>query len=150
MHTSLIVLLVLLLVVFVVWKNMDRRSPEQKRADFEALQARAQAGEEDAQYQLLLLYYTEKDPQFFPLAFKWALVVAQKAEDPGVMLQVGEMYEHGHGTPQDLSQALVWYERALSADTALEGKSPLSKDGHLYLEQRVMALRKELPENKGN
>lgn len=144
MHSSLLVLLVLLLVVFIVWKNTDRRSAAQKQADFEQLQTRAEAGEEDAQYQLLLLYYTEKDPQFFALAFKWALAVAQKGEDPGVMLQVGEMYENGHGTPKDLHQALVWYERALSADTALEGDSPLSKDGHLYLEQRVMALRQQL------
>lgn len=144
MHTSLVALLVLVLVVFIVWKNVDRRTPAQKQADFDRLQTLAQEGQEDAQYKLLMLYYDEKDPQFHPLAFKWALAVAQKGEDPGVMLQVGEMYENGEGTSKNLQDALTWYERALSADTALGAKSPLSKDGHLYLEQRVFSLRQEL------
>ncbi len=144
MTTSLVVVLVLALAGFIVWKNMDRRTPEEKRADFDRLDAQAAAGQEEAQYKLLMLYYDEKDPLFHPLAFKWALKVAEKGEDPGVMLQTGEMYEHGEGTAKDLSAALTWYERALSADTALGARSPLSKDGHLYLESRIFALRREL------
>lgn len=149
MHTSLIVLLVLAFAAFIVWKNLDRRTPAQKQAEFDRLQTLAQEGQEDAQYKLLMLYYDEKDTQFHPLAFKWALVVAQKGEDPGVMLQVGEMYENGEGISKSLQDALTWYERALSADTALGAQSPLSKDGHLYLEQRIFSLRQQLtPSNK--
>lgn len=144
MHTSLVVLLVLVLAGFIVWKNMDLRTPAQKQADLDKLETQASAGEEEAQYKLLMLYYSDKDAQYWPIAFKWALAVAQKGEDPGVMLQLGEMYENGHGTAKDLQQALTWYERALSADTALGANSPLSKDGHLYLEQRVITLRQEL------
>ncbi len=146
MTTWLIVLAVAALGMAVgFW--LKCHSPAHKQAQWARWEQEAQAGDEEAAYKLLMLYYEEKSSRCHALAFKWALAVAQNTQDPGVLLQVGEMYEHGDGTPQDLHAALKWYERALTADTSLGAQSPLSQDGHLFLESRIIALRRELHPN---
>ena len=146
MTTWLIVAVVVALGVAVLFWRV-RQSPERKQAQWAQWEQEAQAGNIEAAYKLLMLYYEEKSSRCHALAFKWALAVAQNTQDPGVLLQVGEMYEHGHGTPKDLHAALKWYENALTADTSLGAQSPLSQDGHLFLESRIIALRRELHPN---
>lgn len=146
MTTWLIVAVVVALGVAVLFW-LKRQSPERKQAQWAQWEQEAQAGNIEAAYKLLMLYYEEKSSRCHALAFKWALAVAQNTQDPGVLLQVGEMYEHGAGTPKDLHAALKWYENALTADTSLGANSPLSQDGHLFLESRIIALRRELHPN---
>lgn len=146
MTTWLIVAVVVALGVAVLFW-LKRQSPERKQAQWAQWEQEAQAGNIEAAYKLLMLYYEEKSSRCHALAFKWALAVAQNTQDPGVLLQVGEMYEHGAGTPKDLHAALKWYENALTADTSLGAQSPLSQDGHLFLESRIIALRRELHPN---
>lgn len=154
MTTGLIVLAVVVLGLAVLFLFM-RKSFKRKQAQWAQWEQEAQAGDEEAAYKLLMLYYgTEVEGMLkeeyscrHALAFKWALAVAQNTQDPGVLLQVGEMYENGHGTPKDLHAALKWYENALTADTSLGAQSPLSQDGHLFLESRIIALRRELHPN---
>lgn len=146
MTTWLIVAVVVAFGVAVVFWRV-RQSPERKQAQWAQWEQEAQAGNIEAAYKLLMLYYEEKSSRCHALAFKWALAVAQNTQDPGVLLQVGEMYEHGAGTPKDLHAALKWYENALTADTSLGAQSPLSQDGHLFLESRIIALRRELHPN---
>lgn len=146
MTTWLIVAVVVALGVAVLFWRV-RQSPERKQAQWAQWEQEAQAGNIEAAYKLLMLYYEEKSSRCHALAFKWALAVAQNTQDPGVLLQVGEMYEHGAGTPKDLHAALKWYENALTADTSLGANSPLSQDGHLFLESRIIALRRELHPN---
>ncbi len=146
MTTWLIVAVVVALGVAVLFWRV-RQSPERKQAQWAQWEQEAQAGNIEAAYKLLMLYYEEKSSRCHALAFKWALAVAQNTQDPGVLLQVGEMYEHGAGTPKDLHAALKWYENALTADTSLGAQSPLSQDGHLFLESRIIALRRELHPN---
>ena len=146
MTTWLIVSVVVAVGVAVLFW-LKRQSPEQKQAQWAKWEQEAQAGDEEAAYKLLMLYYEETSSRCHALAFKWALAVAQNTPDPNVLLQVGEMYENGHGTPKDLHAALKWYENALTADTSLGANSPLSQDGHLFLESRIIALRRELHPN---
>ncbi len=146
MTTWLIVAVVVALGVAVLFWRV-RQSPERKQAQWAQWEQEAQAGNEESAYKLLMLYYEEPSSRCHALAFKWALAVAQNTQDPGVLLQVGEMYEHGDGTPKDLHAALKWYENALTADTSLGAQSPLSQDGHLFLESRIIALRRELHPN---
>ena len=138
-----------LLVLFL----FQRQSFKRKKAQWTQWEQEAQAGDEEAAYKLLMLYYEgelmlyDESSHRHALAFKWALAVAQNTQDPGVLLQVGQMYENGHGTPKDLHAALKWYERALTADISLGAQSPLSEGGHLFLESRIIALRRELHPN---
>lgn len=147
MTTWLIVAVAVAVVVAAVLFWLKRQSPERKQAQWAQWEQEALAGNEESAYKLLMLYYEEPSSRCHALAFKWALAVAQNTQDPGVLLQVGEMYENGHGTPKDLHAALKWYENALTADTSLGANSPLSQDGHLFLESRIIALRRELHPN---
>ena len=146
MTTWLMVAAVAVVVAAVLFWRV-RQSPERKQAQWAQWEQEALAGNEESAYKLLMLYYEEPSSRCHALAFKWALAVAQNTQDPGVLLQVGEMYENGAGTPKDLHAALKWYENALTADTSLGAQSPLSQDGHLFLESRIIALRRELHPN---
>lgn len=141
----IIALAVVGLIGFFVYRNVDWRSPERKRADYQALAEKAKSGDERAQYQLLMLYYEERDPQYWPLAFEWALFVANKGEDPGVMVQAGEMLAAGDGTEQNEPEALKWYERALSVNIALGPRAVLDKEEQNELEKLIFRMREKYP-----
>lgn len=139
--TSLILIAVLIWWFTWRWKTY---SPKHRALSYAQLEEKANAGDEDAQYELAMAYYTERNPAHYPMIFKWVLYLAKKGEDPGMMLLVGDLYLTGTGVTANAGTALKWYERALSADIMLGSRTPLSKDAHDYLEAQVIKLRKDL------
>lgn len=103
----------------------------------------AQNGDEEARYRLLMLY-REEGPEYYPLAFKWTVIVANNGDDCGVMLQAAEMYAAGHGAPQNEEKALLWFERALSLHIMQGRNSPLSLEAANYIQERIQQLRVKL------
>lgn len=113
-----------------------------RRELYNSWEQAAQQGDTRARYRLLMLYYEEK-PEYYPMAFKWALHQAKHGGDCGVSLQVADMYVSGHGTQKDEKQALLWYERALSQHILLGKRSPLSVQTSNYIQQQIESLRKQ-------
>lgn len=103
----------------------------------------AQNGDEEARYRLLMLYREESEV-YYPLAFKWTVIVANAGEDCGVMLQAAEMYLAGHGAPQNEEKALLWFERALSLHIMQGKNSPLSLDAANFIQEKIQELRIKL------
>lgn len=103
----------------------------------------ADNGDEEARYKLLMLYQDEGE-EYYPLAFKWTVAVANAGEDCGVMLQAAEMYAAGHGAPKDEEKALLWFERALSLHILQGKQSPLSVEAANYIQERIQELRVKL------
>ncbi len=114
-----------------------------RRALYEQWDRLASNGDEEARYRLLMLYQ-EEGREYYPLAFKWTVVMANKGEDCGVMLQAAEMYQAGDGVPKDDSKALLWFERALSMHIVQGKNSPLSVDASNYIQERIQTLRRNL------
>ncbi|MGN0024214.1 MAG: hypothetical protein ACI351_02140 [Candidatus Avelusimicrobium sp.] len=127
-------------------KNEYRRLLDfsgRRSARYAAWEKLAEQGNEEARYRLLMLY-SEKQKEFYPLAFKWTLRVAKESANCAVLLQAAQMLEAGHGTVQDDSQALVWFERALSLHI-LQGKnSSLSAERLNYIQEHIQSLRAKL------
>ncbi len=109
----------------------------------------AENGDEEARYKLLMLYQEEKE-EYYPLAFKWTIIVANKGDDCGVMLQAAEMYAQGQGAPQNEEKALLWFERALSLHILQGKRSPLSVEAANYIQKRIQQLRVKLGKEPGN
>lgn len=103
----------------------------------------ADNGDEEARYKLLMLYQDEGE-EYYPLAFKWTVAVANAGADCGVMLQAAEMYAAGHGVPLDDEKALLWFERALSLHILQGKQSPLSVEAANYIQERIQELRAKL------
>lgn len=76
------------------------------------LQAQAESGDAEAQYNLATVY---KDGVIVPLDYDLALVWFRKSAEQGydgAQLALGTMYEGGHGVPRDLEEAAKWYRLA--------------------------------------
>lgn len=114
-----------------------------RHALYAGWEARAENGDEEAKYKLLMLYRDNK-PELYPLAFKWALSVAKEGVDCGVLLQTAQMLEAGHGTEKNESRALVWFERALSLHILRGKRSSLSVQSSNYIQERIQTLRAKL------
>jgi len=57
------------------------------------------------------LYYHEKEPKFPHKAFEWFMVAA-KQQYTEAEYYVGLYYQNGKGVPQNIDQAIYWYEKA--------------------------------------
>ena len=114
-----------------------------RRRLYQMWEQQALAGKVEARYKLLMLYYEEK-PEYYPLAFKWTVAVANRGEDCGVMLQAAEMYLAGKGVAPDAKRALLWFERALSTHILQGRRSPLSVRSSNYIQERIQELRAQV------
>lgn len=59
----------------------------------------------------LALYYHEKEPKSPLKAFEWFMIAA-KQHHTDAEYYVGLYYQNGKGVPQNLEQAIYWYEKA--------------------------------------
>jgi TPR repeat protein len=86
----------------------------------------AEAGLAKAQVQLGQIYLQGVDevPHDYAQAMKWFRKAAEKG-DPDGEFSLGNMYQQGLGVPENLPEAIAWYQRA-------------SKDGQV---QAPIALR---------
>lgn len=143
-----IVLLFLFLVVIggVALGLWQRRppSPAVKKQMYKELEKSAKAGDLEAMYRFAELFYEENDPKYFPMIFKWVSILAAQKKDPAVWLLLGDLYASGCGTMRDPKRSLSCYEQALSADIASGKDTDMTKEAHVYLEQQIMLLRKEV------
>jgi len=114
-----------------------------KKALYEQWNTAAEQGSREAAYKLLMLYFDEGE-EYYPLAYKWTEHLAQEGSDSGVLLQLAQMYEKGHGTPADKAKALMWYERCLSLHIYQGKNSSLSVDSSNFVQERIQELRLEL------
>jgi TPR repeat protein len=81
---------------------------------FHRVQALANLGDEEAQYQLGFLYYTGIG---FSQNYKEAMAWYLKAEKQGnreCLIQVAEMYEYGRGVARNKKEAIKWYWKVMS------------------------------------
>ncbi len=114
-----------------------------RREKYQRWDRLAENGDEEARYRLLMLY-REEGEEFWPLAFKWTVAVANVGEDCGVTLQAAEMYAAGHGCPQNEEKALLWFERTLSLHIMQGPHSPLTLDAANYVQEQIQELRRKL------
>lgn len=114
-----------------------------KRALYKEWHEAAQNGSREAAYKLAMLYFEEEE-SYYPLAFEWAEKLAREEQDCGVLLQLAQMYENGHGVEQDKQKALSWYERCLSLHIIKGKKSALRVEAANFVQARILALRKDL------
>ena len=78
----------------------------------EALRARADQGNADAQYGLGEVYYRGKDvPQDYAEAMKWYRKAAERG-DAKAQFSLGWMYSYGEGVLKDDAEALLWWRKA--------------------------------------
>lgn len=112
-----------------------------KKARISQWEEAASQGSEEAAYKLAMLYF-EEETEFYPLAFLWSKRLAEQGEDCGVMLQVAQMYEQGHGTEKDAAQALKWYERCLTTHILKGKNSRLSLESENFVQKHIVDLRK--------
>ncbi len=59
----------------------------------------------------LAMYYHEKEPQYPLKAFEWFMVAAKQNHTESEYY-VGLYYQNAKGVPQNIEQAIQWYERA--------------------------------------
>jgi hypothetical protein len=113
-----------------------------KRALYSQWNQAAEQGSREAAYKLLMLYFDEGE-EYYPLAYKWTEYLAREGNDCGVLLQLAQMYEKGHGVAQDKQKALTWYERCLSLHIIKGKDSSLSLETTNFVQERIQALRGE-------
>lgn len=120
------------------------RTPARRAERIAGFEAAAEAGDEPSAYELLMLYFDESPgmEEYRPLAFKWALKIAEKEEDSGVMLQAADMYYLGHGTEKNDALAAEWYAKALSKDLGLGRAAILPGEAHEYIRKQLEKLKK--------
>ncbi|MGB2578274.1 TPR repeat protein [Elusimicrobium simillimum] len=123
---------------------------DERAEDYAELEERAKQGDEKALYDLLMIYYNDKDKTFYPLAFRWALSVAHQEYDSGVMLQVADMYYAGDGIEQSDERALFWYEKALKRELDLGEDAILSSEGTGHLTAQIHKLRNKIAKDAEN
>ena len=134
---------------WAVWWNSIKNFFDfaaRRRAMYQRWDEMATNGDPEARYRLLMLY-REEGPEYYPLAFKWTVAVANQGEDCGVMLQAAEMYAEGHGVPKNDEKALLWFERALSLHIMQGKDSPFSIDAANYIQEQIQLLREKLGKN---
>ncbi|MDY0075230.1 MAG: tetratricopeptide repeat protein, partial [Acholeplasmataceae bacterium] len=59
----------------------------------------------------LAMYYHEKEPRYPLKAFEWFMVAA-KQDHTEAAYYVGLYYQNAKGVPQNIEQAIMWYEKA--------------------------------------
>jgi len=102
---------------------------------------RAQAGNEEAQYEILTEYYeTFRSKEFIPeLCFFYTKQLAEK--DLGVLTELGDLYFDGVGTPKDEEKGRAAYAHAVELyDNPPEG---------LYVPERSKKYRDFLMKKAG-
>ena len=137
-------LLVMAFVAFMIWLRSGKHAEMAKKKMYKKLHKLAKQGDKKAAYRFVSLAYTEKDPTYYPLIFKWVNMLASYQKDPAVWMLLGDMFDTGFGTERDPKRALITYEEALTADISSADHSNLSRQAHNYIEQQIMRLREEL------
>jgi hypothetical protein len=80
--------------------------------DVEALRAKAEQGDAEAQLNLGNGYYHgEGVPQDYAEAAKWNRLAAEQGH-ASAQYHLGFMYDNGQGVPQDYAEAVKWYRLA--------------------------------------
>ena len=102
-----------LLVFWLAARTPPVSPPEAAEViDFEAVKARAELGEAEAQKQLGSIYAKGQGvKQSYAEAAKWYRKAADQGH-AGAQAALGELYEAGQGVPCDEAQAAQWYRRA--------------------------------------
>lgn len=96
--------------------------------DIAALEQKANQGEEDAQYELGMLYKNGSGVQKdYMKAIEWLTKAADQGEDIA-QKNLGEMYENGLGVPQDYTKAIELYTQSAKQGNAIA----LMKLGVIY------------------
>ena len=113
-HATRIVAAVAVLVALAVGAPVQAQTPE-----IDALRARAEAGDAEAQYNLGVMYASgEGVPQDYAEAVRWYRLAAEQG-DAGAQSFLGAMYHDCIGVPQDYAEAVRWYPgRCLPAHRA--------------------------------
>ncbi len=95
------------------------RGGDGPQVDLKELNARADAGDAEAQLQLGLLYSgTSRDIRAKPAeAFRWFQKAAEQGQ-PEAQEAMGRLLLYGIGVPPDTAAAMAWYEKA-----ALQGRA---------------------------
>lgn len=90
------------------WSTATPQTPQ----TVAALQAKAQAGDAQAQLSLGNLYHNGRSvPQDYAQAAQWYRRAAEQGLS-AAQFNLGRMYLHGEGLPQDCVQAEQWYSKA--------------------------------------
>ena len=148
MRIAASILLVIILFGFCfrrfLWRRRRISLAKARRKMYKKLNAQAEKDDIQAMYRLAKLFYKEKNPKFYPLIFRWVVVLAERTKDPAVYLMLGDLYYFGCGTKKDLQNALHSYEQALSAAIMLGKDTSISLDAHNYLESQIFLLRQKL------
>jgi len=92
------------------------------QTDVEALKAKAEQGDAQAQNSLGVRYDTGQGvPQNYAEAIKWFRMAAEQG-DAAAQYNLGSMYGLGRGVPQDYVQAHMWVNLAASMSQAEENE----------------------------
>ncbi len=104
--------LALLVCVSATWAQSSSGATAQNKGIDAAVLAKAQAGDEGAQYQLGYMYYhgdgVRRD---YSQAEFWYRKAAEQG-DPDSQLKLGGLYHFGEGVPQDSAEAFAWSMKA--------------------------------------
>lgn len=83
-----------------------------KSLELEALKARAEYGDTDAQFLLGTTYFKGNDvPQDYNEAMKWFRKAGERGHTKA-QYNLGVMYSNGDGVPQDYKESARWYRKA--------------------------------------
>jgi len=112
------------------------------QSDFEAIKARAEAGNADAQALLGNLYFDGTGiPQNYEEAFKWYSLAATDGWSNGAQFRLGYLYYNGLGVSKDLVKAYAWFSvAAAQGDTTAEQRRDRYKN-ELSTEELITAQR---------
>jgi TPR repeat protein len=109
-HAVRFVAVVAVLTALALCVPVQAQTPEQT----DALRARAEAGDAEAQNLLGVMYdYGEGVPQDYAVAARWHRLAADQGHAEA-QYQLGGRYWRGQGVPQDYVQAHMWYSLAAS------------------------------------
>ncbi|KAI8051098.1 uncharacterized protein B0P05DRAFT_518736 [Gilbertella persicaria] len=98
----------------------------------------AENGDVDSQYSTAIIYY-KGSQQDHKMAYLWFKIAA---ENDHVMAQyaLGLLHYYGHGVPQDLKKAFVWFERVSDKEASGDAYVYL---GQIYLDQKDTEAAKQ-------
>ena len=106
-HYLRIVATIAVLIALVVCVPVQAQTPE-----IDALRARAEQGDAEAQSNLGYMYDTGQGvPQDYAEAMRWYRLAADQGYD-GAQNNLGVMYDNGQGVPQDYAESVRWYRLA--------------------------------------
>ncbi len=112
------------------------------QSDFEALKARAEAGDADAQALLGNLYFDGTGiPQNYEEAFKWYSLAAKDGWSNGAQFRLGYLFYNGLGISKNLVKAYAWFSvAAAQGDATAEQRRDRYKN-ELSTEELIAAQR---------